>query len=240
MLAFEDEISAALEAAIAIPGWGDVLLKAMPSGFSEDISEAYRLGTAHPEPKRWFRALEEVGPPKNVRVVILGQDPYHGHGQADGLAFSVPMGHPLPPSLRNIFKEISASCGGVPPGSGDLVSWASQGVLLLNDVLSVAHGTPRSHRSLGWQSVTSSILTACAERPAAFLLWGKHAQQHAEVIRALPQEHLILEAPHPSPLSAHRGFLGCGHFKEVNRWLESRNEPPMSWWSDGLSSYDAG
>ena len=172
MLAFEDEISAALKAAIAIPGWGDVLLKAMPSGFSEDISEAYRLGTAHPEPKRWFRALEEVGPPKNVRVVILGQDPYHGHGQADGLAFSVPMGHPLPPSLRNIFKEISASCGGVPPGSGDLVSWASQGVLLLNDVLSVAHGTPRSHRSLGWQSVTSSILTACAERPAAFLLWG--------------------------------------------------------------------
>ncbi|MCH1575864.1 MAG: uracil-DNA glycosylase [Flavobacteriales bacterium] len=234
MPAFEDEISAALNAALDIPGWGDALLKAMPSAFSTELAGAYRLGQCHPAPQQWFRAIREVGPPKNVRVVILGQDPYHGQGQADGLAFSVPMGQPLPPSLRNIYKEIAASCGGVPSGSGDLVSWASQGVLLLNDVLSVAHGDPRSHRGLGWQTVTSALLAACAERPAVFLLWGKHAQQHAEAVRALPQEHLILEAPHPSPLSAHRGFLGCGHFEQVNRWLKARHEPPIRWWPDTL------
>ena len=210
MPAFEDEISAALNAALDIPGWGDALLKAMPSAFSTELAGAYRLGQCHPAPQQWFRAIREVGPPKNVRVVILGQDPYHGQGQADGLAFSVPS------------------------GSGDLVSWASQGVLLLNDVLSVAHGDPRSHRGLGWQTVTSALLAACAERPAVFLLWGKHAQQHAEAVRALPQEHLILEAPHPSPLSAHRGFLGCGHFEQVNRWLKARNEPPIRWWPDTL------
>ncbi|MDA9864442.1 uracil-DNA glycosylase [Flavobacteriales bacterium] len=234
MPAFEDEISAALDAAKDIPGWGDVLLKAKPSAFSAELAAAYRQGQCHPAPQQWFRAIREVGPPKNVRVVILGQDPYHGHGQADGLAFSVPMGQPLPPSLRNIYKEIAASCGGVPSGSGDLVSWASQGVLLLNDVLSVAHGVPRSHRGLGWQAVTSGLMAACVERPAVFLLWGKHAQQHAEAVRSLPQEHLILEAPHPSPLSAHRGFLGCGHFEKVNRWLGARNEPPIRWWSDAL------
>lgn len=234
MLAFEDKISAALDAAFSIPEWGDVLLKAIPSAFSETLAAAYLHDRCHPEPPQWFRAIRKVGPPKNVRVVILGQDPYHGHGQADGLAFSVPMGQPLPPSLRNIYKEIAASCGGVPSGSGDLTSWASQGVLLLNDVLSVAHGVPRSHRELGWQTVTSALLAACTERPAVFMLWGKHAQQHAEAVRALRQDHLILEAPHPSPLSAHRGFMGCGHFAQVNRWLESRSEPTIRWWPEAL------
>ena len=235
MLAFEDEISAAFEAALGIPGWKEALVNAIPSGFSEALSAAYAQNVCHPKPARWFRALRTVGPPNQVRVVILGQDPYHGRGQADGLAFSVPMGHPLPPSLRNIYKEIAASCGGIPPASGDLTAWAEQGVLLLNDVLSVEHGEPRSHRNLGWQGVTSALVSACVERPAVFLLWGKHAQQHADAIRALPQEHLILEAPHPSPLSAHRGFLGCGHFKKVNDWLESRGEPPIRWWPEGFT-----
>ena len=235
MNAFEEEISAALEAALGIPDWNDFLLKATPSAFSTRLSAAYAQDLCHPKPNQWFRAIREVGPPTQVRVVVLGQDPYHGHGQADGLAFSVPMGQPLPPSLRNIYKEIAASCGGVPQGSGDLTSWAEQGVLLLNDVLSVEHGEPRSHRGLGWQEITSALLSACVARPAVFLLWGKHAQQHAELVRGLPQDHLILEAPHPSPLSAHRGFLGCGHFSKVNSWLESRNETPIRWWPEGLS-----
>ena len=225
------EIEGELNAAMEAPGWGPVLRDAMPSGFVKALSEAYGAEVCHPHPRHLFRALTGVGGPDNVRVVILGQDPYHGTGQAHGLAFSVPVGVPIPPSLRNIYKEIAQSCGGVPPTSGDLSAWSAQGVLLLNDVLSVADGAPRSHRKLGWQAITSSLLRACDQRPAAFLLWGRHAQAHAAAIREMGQPHLVLEAPHPSPLSAHRGFLGCGHFAQVNAWLADRGEDPIVWFA---------
>ena len=225
------EIEGELNAAMGMPGWGYSVREAMPPRFKGSLSEAYADGVCHPQPRQWFRALREVGGPENVRVVILGQDPYHGAGQAHGLAFSVPEGVPLPPSLRNIYKEIAQSCGGMPPTSGDLSAWSAQGVLLLNDVLSVADGAPRSHRKLGWQSITSSVLRACDQRPAAFLLWGRHAQAHAAAIRGMGQPHLVLEAPHPSPLSAHRGFLGCGHFEQVNAWLTNRGEEPIAWFA---------
>ena len=213
-----------------MPGWGAALDALMMPELTASVGAAYGARTCHPDPSKVFRALSAVGTPDRVRVVILGQDPYHGEGQADGLAFSVQQGQPLPPSLRNIFKEIVQTCGGIPPVHGDLSQWAEQGVLLLNDVLTVEQGMPRSHRDLGWQDVCTGILAQLNKRPVAFLLWGNHARQRAASVQALHKEHLVLEAPHPSPLSAHRGFLGCGHFQKVNAWLESRGEDPISWW----------
>ena len=211
-----------------MPGWQD-LEQAIPIGLQEQLDDAVRSGTCLPGPSFWFRALEAVGRPENVRVVILGQDPYHGVGQAQGLSFSVPDGWPLPPSLRNIYREIAADVGGTPPGSGNLEGWAKQGVLLLNDVLTVAPGAPGSHSAFGWQSLTEAVLGTLMHRPVAFLLWGRHARRHASGVGRLHPEHLVLQAPHPSPLSAHRGFLGCGHFGAVNRWLVEKGESPIRW-----------
>lgn len=210
------------------PGWA-FLEQVVPPDLPPKLEVAMGEGACLPEPQNWFRALAEVGPPEHVRVVILGQDPYHGPGQAHGLAFSVPDGWPLPPSLRNIYKEIARDVGGTPPVSGNLLGWAKQGVLLLNDVLTVAPGEPGSHGRFGWQSVTAAALSALTHRPVAFLLWGRHARRHAEGLRTLHPGHQILESVHPSPLSAHRGFMGCGHFGAVNRWLEGRGEPPIAW-----------
>ena len=145
----------------------------------------------------WFDAFRAVGTPDDVRVCILGQDPYHGPGQANGLAFSVAKGMPIPPSLRNIYKEIARDCGGTPPAHGDLNAWARQGVLLLNDVLSVEEGNAGSHSRFGWQEVTQSALAALDRRPVAFLLWGRHARSHRDRLAALHPEHLILEAAIP-------------------------------------------
>lgn len=167
-----------------------------------------------------------------VRIVILGQDPYHGPGQAHGLAFSVQRGVPVPPSLLNIFKEQEADLGLPRPVHGDLENWARQGVLLLNTVLTVEAGQAASHQGKGWELFTDAAIRAVAERPApcVYLLWGSHARAKAPLIRqAACGTHLILEAPHPSPLSAHRGFLGCRHFSRANAFLEEHGQPPIDW-----------
>jgi len=182
-----------------------------------------------PEP---LRALA-LTPLSDVRVVVLGQDPYHGEGQAEGLAFSVPDGVRLPPSLRNIYKELVRDRLGVDlPRHGSLVHWARQGVLLLNTTLTVEAGAPASHAGWGWEALTDRLILASSAhvRPKAFLLWGAHAQSKAALIDA--QRHLVLTANHPSPLSALRGptpFMGCGHFAAVNRWLAERGEKTVAW-----------
>ncbi|MGL4490454.1 MAG: uracil-DNA glycosylase [Rhizobiaceae bacterium] len=175
----------------------------------------------HPQPADRFLALQLTSP-ENVRVVILGQDPYHGPGQAHGLAFSVPHGVAVPPSLRNIYKELSRELGLAQPASGNLEHWARQGVLLLNTVLTVEEGKAGSHQGLGWEEITDAVIQHLGERtkPTVFMLWGAHAQKKRSLITN--PSHLILEAPHPSPLSAHRGFLGCGHFGKANAFLGAR------------------
>ncbi|MEN9383492.1 MAG: hypothetical protein RL323_635 [Pseudomonadota bacterium] len=182
-------------------------------------------------PPQPFRALE-LTDLADVRVVILGQDPYHGPGQAHGLAFSVPAGQRIPPSLRNIFKELARSGGNLAPKSGNLESWAQQGVLLLNTVLTVEQGQPASHARLGWQTLTDALIKACSDhpRPKAFMLWGAHAQAKTGLIDA--SRHLVLQANHPSPLSALRPpmpFIGCDHFVRANHWLASKNEKTIGW-----------
>jgi uracil-DNA glycosylase len=164
-----------------------------------------------------------------VRVVILGQDPYHGPGQAHGLSFSVRPGVRVPPSLQNMFKEIESSLGVPRPDHGCLTPWADQGVLLLNAVLTVEAGQAGSHQGKGWEGFTDAAIDALnREREGlVFLLWGSHAQKKGQLIEG--KRHLILRSVHPSPLSAHRGFLGCGHFAKVNDYLVSRGEPPIDW-----------
>lgn len=177
-------------------------------------------------------AALELTPLPSVKVVILGQDPYHGPGQAHGLAFSVPHGQRVPPSLANIFKEQQADLGLPRPAHGHLEDWARQGVLLLNTVLTVEAGQAASHQGRGWELFTDAAIRAVAERcaPCIYLLWGSHARAKAPLIRAASGgAHLILEAPHPSPLSAHRGFLGCGHFSRANAFLEEHGSPPIDW-----------
>lgn len=178
-------------------------------------------------PPRPLRALE-LTPPEEVRVVILGQDPYHGRGQAEGLAFSVAPGVPLPPSLRNIFKELQRDLGLPPPTfpepGGSLVKWATHGVLLLNTCLTVEEGQPASHARRGWEVLTDAVIRAVsgAEHPVVFMLWGAHAQGKRALIDS--SRHKILVANHPSPLSALRAplpFIGCGHFSEARAWRET-------------------
>jgi uracil-DNA glycosylase len=164
-----------------------------------------------------------------VRVVLLGQDPYHGPGQAHGLCFSVRPGVRVPPSLDNIFKEIQRDLGIPRPGHGCLTAWAGRGVLLLNSVLTVEEGRPGSHQGKGWEGFTDAAIDALnREREGlVFLLWGSYAQRKGQLIDT--QRHCVLKSVHPSPLSAHRGFLGCGHFSAANRYLESRGRPPIDW-----------
>lgn len=182
-------------------------------------------------PAQPLRALE-LTPLSEVCVVILGQDPYHGPGQAEGLAFSVPDGVKLPPSLRNIFQELVRDLGGELPVSGSLQGWASQGVLLLNTSLTVERGAPASHARQGWETLTDALIAACSahESPKVFLLWGAHAQSKAGLIDG--GRHLVLQANHPSPLSARRPpvpFIGCGHFGQALRWLEKNSRKNLHW-----------
>ncbi|OYQ25743.1 uracil-DNA glycosylase [Sandarakinorhabdus cyanobacteriorum] len=181
-----------------------------------------------PKGSSWFRALD-LTPLDDVRVVILGQDPYHGPGQAHGLAFSVLPGVRVPPSLVNIYKELQADLGIVPAAHGFLEHWARQGVLLLNSSLTVEQGLAASHQGRGWERFTDAVirLVAAREQPCAFLLWGSHAQKKAGFVDA--GHHLVLKAPHPSPLSAHNGFFGCRHFSRTNQWLEQQGQPPINW-----------
>lgn len=181
-----------------------------------------------PKGGEWFRALD-LTPLDKVRVVILGQDPYHGEGQAHGLCFSVRPGVRTPPSLVNIYKELNADLGIAPPRHGFLEHWAAQGVLLLNSVLTVQMGLAASHKDKGWERFTDAVirLVAAKEEPVVFLLWGSYAQKKAAFVDQ--SRHLVLKAAHPSPLSAHNGFLGCRHFSKANAFLEAHGQKPIDW-----------
>jgi len=185
-----------------------------------------------PKGSEWFRALD-LTPLDRVRVVILGQDPYHGAGQAHGLCFSVQPGVPAPPSLVNIFKELHSDLGLARPGHGFLEHWAKQGVLLLNSVLTVEMGRAAAHQGRGWERFTDAVIRLVAAKPdpVVFMLWGSYAQKKAAFVESVDRggRHLVLKAPHPSPLSAHAGFFGCRHFSKANAFLESHGEAPIDW-----------
>ncbi|MFT5136783.1 MAG: uracil-DNA glycosylase [Arenicella sp.] len=182
----------------------------------------------YPSVENVFAALNAT-PLNKARVVILGQDPYHGPNQAHGLSFSVPEGVAIPPSLRNIYKEIVSDLGGTIPTNGNLTKWANQGVLLLNSVLSVQAGQAASHKGKGWEQFTDKIIEIlnCENEGLVFMLWGAYAQKKGQSIDR--QKHLVLRAPHPSPLSAHRGFLGCKHFSQANSYFRSLGQADIDW-----------
>ena len=192
------------------------------------LDEAYASTNVYPERKFVFKAFE-VTPYDEVKVVILGQDPYHGAGQAHGLSFSVPEGTLLPPSLVNIYKEITAQTGKETPTSGDLTRWTKQGVLLLNATLTVEAGKAASHQKQGWETFTDAVIDILnkSKTPIVFLLWGKPAQLKGRFIDK--SKHLVLESPHPSPLSAYRGFFGNGHFIKTNEFLIQHGFSPICW-----------
>jgi uracil-DNA glycosylase len=192
------------------------------------VAHEYRSGTCYPPARLVFHALDST-PLPSVRVVILGQDPYHGPGQAHGLCFSVPPGVPLPPSLGNIYKELETDLGGPAPQHGNLEGWAQQGVLLLNTCLTVRAGQAASHAGKGWEQFTDAVIRAVNEhrQGVVFLLWGSHAGAKKALVNT--QRHHILQAPHPSPLSAHRGFLGCRHFSKTNSLLRESAQPEIDW-----------
>jgi uracil-DNA glycosylase len=184
-------------------------------------------------PAAVFRAFE-LTPLARTRVVILGQDPYHGPGQAEGLAFSVPAGQRVPPSLRNIYRELQRDLGLPPPASGSLARWAERGVLLLNTTLTVEDSQPAAHARLGWQTLTDRVVQFLAARPQplVFMLWGAHAQARAALIPADPGRHLVLQCNHPSPLAANRPpapFAGCGHFGRASRFLQAAGAGELDW-----------
>lgn len=184
--------------------------------------------TFFPPSELCFNAFNQV-PPQDIRVVILGQDPYHGDGQAHGLSFSVPAGVPPPPSLLNMYKELHEDVGFVIPQHGNLQAWAEQGVFLLNSVLTVGRGDAGSHRNQGWERFTDKVIHLINEQCSGvvFLLWGSYAQKKASFVDS--QKHLVLKAPHPSPLSAYRGFFGCKHFSQANQYLQQQCKPTVNW-----------
>ncbi len=181
-----------------------------------------------PPGNEFFNAFAHT-PLDRVKVVILGQDPYHGEGQAHGLCFSVRQGVAVPPSLQNIYREIHTELGLPVPSHGDLTAWADRGVLLLNSVLSVECAQAASHRGRGWEQFTDRVIEVIdREREGVvFMLWGSYAQRKGAIIDG--SRHCVLKAPHPSPLSAHRGFFGCGHFRAANDYLQQRGEAPIDW-----------
>jgi uracil-DNA glycosylase len=208
---------------------GDYLDRPEMLALSQFLREERAQGKeVYPSGPDIFNAFEHT-PFDKVRVVILGQDPYHGPGQAHGLSFSVLPGVRVPPSLQNIFKEIEGSLGIPRPDHGCLTPWADRGVLLLNAVLTVEAGQAASHQGKGWEGFTDAAIDALnREREGlVFLLWGSHAQKKGQLIDET--RHLVLRSVHPSPLSAHRGFLGCGHFAKANAYLESRGAVPVDW-----------
>ncbi|GAA0658194.1 uracil-DNA glycosylase [Sphingomonas insulae] len=195
-------------------------------------AEAAAGKAVYPPVEDRFRALA-LTPLPDVRVVILGQDPYHGPGQAHGLSFSVRPGVKVPPSLANIYKELHADLGIAPARHGFLEHWARQGVLLLNTVMTVEGGRAASHRGRGWEALTDAVIRAVAAKPGpvVFLLWGTHAQAKAGFVRTIAQggEHLVLSAPHPSPLSAYKGWFGSRPFSQANAFLERHGAAPIDW-----------
>ncbi|MBO9717428.1 MAG: uracil-DNA glycosylase [Pseudoxanthomonas sp.] len=215
------------------PSWkariGDWLLRPEMQALSEFLRQRKAAGARIYPPGPQIFAAFDATPFDEVKVVILGQDPYHGPGQAHGLCFSVLPGVPVPPSLQNIFKEIDAELRLPRPEHGCLLPWARRGVLLLNAVLTVEDGRAGAHQGKGWEGFTDHAIEALArEREGlVFMLWGSYAQAKGKVID--PRRHRVLKAPHPSPLSAHRGFLGCGHFAVANEYLVRRGQAPVDW-----------
>ena len=212
--------------------WNEILAEEMKKDYYQELQAFVQKRREEvrvfPEEKNVFRALE-LTPFESVKVVILGQDPYHGFGQAHGLSFSVQKGIPLPPSLRNIYKELQEDLGGELPTEGDLSHWAKQGVLLLNTVLTVEEGNANSHKGMGWERLTNRLIESLNElnHPVIFILWGKPAQDKEKLITN--PSHVILKAPHPSPLSAYRGFFGSKPFSKVNEMLIQQEQTPIRW-----------
>ena len=199
----------------------------------EFLKEEYSKKIIYPNPNDIFNALKYTSY-KNTKVLILGQDPYHGENQAHGFAFSVQKGIKTPPSLLNIYKELNNELGCYIPNNGYLISWADQGVLLLNIVLTVRAHEANSHKDKGWEILTDKIIETLNERkdPVIFVLWGANARSKKKIITN--KTHYILEAPHPSPLSAHRGFFGCNHFIKINKILLELNKEPINWQIDNI------
>lgn len=213
--------------------WKDLLQGEFDSSYFAKlvafVKESYRQGTVYPPASLIFEAFNRT-PFDKTKVVILGQDPYHGPNQAHGLCFSVQPGVQVPPSLVNIYKELEGEFGsGFMSRNGDLRHWADQGVLLLNATLTVNAGMAGSHQGKGWELFTDAVVRLLAERQEhlVFMLWGSYAQRKGAFIDR--RRHLVLEAPHPSPLSAFRGFIGCGHFKKANDYLSANGMEPISW-----------
>jgi len=206
----------------------DEFAKPYFKALTEFVREEYQTKTVYPPPKRIFAALDEV-PFDKVRVVILGQDPYHGPGQANGLSFSVADGVPFPPSLRNIFKEIHDDLGLPMPTTGNLDHWAAQGVLLLNATLTVVAGNAGSHQGKGWEEFTDAVIKKLNDEREGlvFLLWGAYAQKKGAIIDRT--KHYVLASAHPSPLSAHNGFFGNHHFSLTNAYLIGKGQKPIDW-----------
>jgi uracil-DNA glycosylase len=213
--------------------WLALLRDEFDSDYMRELSRFLRERRAegaviYPPATDIFRAFWST-PPQRVRVVVVGQDPYHNPGQAHGLCFSVNPGVPVPPSLGNIYRELHRDLGLPVPTHGCLQAWADRGVLLMNSVLTVERNRPGAHQGKGWERFTDRVIAvlSAAERPLVFLLWGSYAQKKGARIDR--ERHCVLTAPHPSPLSAHRGFLGCGHFSTANAFLESRGLESMDW-----------
>ena len=213
-------------------GWEEALKEEFKKPYYRElynfVKHEYDSRIIYPPADRLFAAMH-LTPLEKVKAVILGQDPYHEPGQAMGLCFSVPDGVEIPPSLRNIYKEIHEDLGERIPATGDLSGWAKQGVLLLNTVLTVREHEANSHKGRGWEQFTDAVISAveAQDRPIVFLLWGRNARDKKELIKN--PEHLVLEAAHPSPLSAYHGFFGCKHFSKCNRFLTEKGCEPVNW-----------
>lgn len=214
--------------------WQELLADEMEKPYYQElrkfVAQQYAITTVYP-PKEEVMSAFQATAYQDVKVVILGQDPYHGPGQAHGMAFSVKKGVPHPPSLRNIFKELHEDIGCSIPQHGYLMNWAKQGVFLLNTVLTVRQGEANSHKGAGWEQFTDAAIEKLAQRtdPIVFVLWGKPAQMKRKIIERNGQQHAILQAPHPSPLSAHRGFFGSKPFSKINAKLVEWGKEPINW-----------
>ncbi|MBB6729569.1 uracil-DNA glycosylase [Cohnella zeiphila] len=221
--------------------WAPILQPEMEQPYyrrlRDELAEEYRHRTVYPDMYHIFEALHLTSY-EDANVVILGQDPYHGPGQAHGLSFSVRPGVRTPPSLQNIYKELRDDLGCPIPSHGYLEHWAKQGVLLLNAVLTVREGVPNSHKKLGWETFTTAVIEALneRERPLVFILWGRNAQEKADFIDK--SRHLVIRSAHPSPLSAHNGFFGSRPFSRANQFLKSIGLPEIDWCVPELDSSD--
>ncbi|MDO5035512.1 MAG: uracil-DNA glycosylase [Porphyromonas sp.] len=214
------------------PSWQEVLKEEFNQPYfgaiAEQVRHAYQSSRCYPPGSLIFNAFN-LTPFEDVKVVIIGQDPYHGDGQAMGLSFSVPANCPIPPSLRNIYKELSSDLQLPPPPTGDLTSWAHQGVLLLNATLTVQAHQAKSHHYIGWERFTDRVIQLLSDKHdhLVFILWGSDAQRKERLIDQ--QKHYILKAPHPSPLSAHKGFFGTQPFSKTNMYLVQKGIRPIQW-----------